>query len=225
MRELHGYHGEHRRDQHSEHSRHPLDAAHARDAAQSRDGTADARPKNAYEALTPKAREALKLKMLTDPEARKAARLSQGKLVREAYNPRHAAEQPNPQGPKPDHVPPETPERQRRTADRETNSALAEVDERTARLPDQAAKKQKSERSWLPRADTFKMLGGNSLAIASIAVGTDLISDTWEKVGISVVAAIAGNVTWANRRWKEKHGNRSEGGAGDQDDARPRDTA
>ena len=223
MRELHGYHGEHRRDQHGEHSRHARDAAHVRDVAHPRDGTSDARPKNAFESLTPEAREALKLKMLTDPEARKAARLRQGKLVQEAYNPKHAAEQLNPQKPKPELVPRET--RERRTADRETKAALAEVDERTARLPDQAAKKQKPERSWLPRADTFKMLGGNSLAIASIVVATDLIPDAWEKVGVSVVAAIAGNVTWANRRWKEKHGNRSEGRAGDQDDARPRDTA
>lgn len=225
MRELHDWH------ERGDHGR------HARDAHAPADGHAARAPEGPRHA----AHNSPKLRMLLDPAARIAEQLRYGETVA-GYSPKHAADQRKPadrdvdQGVRQaqgsdrprtsvteNRTPPEG--RERRTPDRETRDALAEVDQRTARLPEQSAKKQRPERSWLPRADTFKMLGGNSLALATIAVAAHLIPDTWERVGVTVVAAIAGNVTWANKRWKEKHGNRSEGRADDQDDARPRDTA
>jgi hypothetical protein len=187
MHELHGYHGEHRRHAH--------DATAATDASgkHARDRTHDVP----------------KFKVLLDPEARKAEHLRYRKAVDAAYEPKHAADQLKPQEEKPEHAPPETCERP--NADRETRAALAEVDERTARLPDQAAKKQKPERPWLPRADMVKAISDIGMLGTAFAVALGDASARWDAVAAAAVTAIVSNVAWVNRRWKEKHGDRPEG--------------
>src|SRR5580693_5716839 len=82
MRELHGRH---------EADRHPH--RHARDAA----AAADAPAARAHDAPKHAAHDSLKLKMLLDPEARKAEFLKYQKAVR-AYEARHAAGQGKPDG-------------------------------------------------------------------------------------------------------------------------------
>lgn len=116
MQELHGRH---------EADRHPH--RHAHDAVAATDAPAA------------RAHDSLKLKMLLDPEARKAEFLKYQKAVG-AYEARHAAGQGKSQEAMPEHASPET--REHAIKDRETRAALAEVDERTARLPVQAAKKE-----------------------------------------------------------------------------------
>jgi len=194
MRELRDWHGDHHR--------------HARDAA------ADAPAKHAADSP--------QLRVLRDPEVRKAEFFKYQKTVQE-YEAKHAAGQLKPQEAKPENAPPET--RERPSTDRETKAALAEVDERTARLPDQAAKKRKPERSWLPRADLVKAISDVGMLATAVAVALGDAPAKWDAVAASAVTAVVSNVAWANRRWKEKHGDRSEGRAGGQDDARPRDTA
>ena len=193
MRELHGRH---------EADRHPH--RHAHDAVAATDPPAA----RAHDAPKHAAHDSLKLKMLLDPEARKAEFLKYQKAVR-AYEARHAAGQGKPQEAKPEHASPET--REHAIKDRETRAALAEVDERTARLPVQAAKKEKPERSWLPRADMVKAVTDISMFATAIGAAIGGVSAKWDVVAVSAATAIVSNVAWANRRWKEKHGDRSEG--------------
>ena len=222
MRELHGYHGEHRR--------------HAHDAAAPTDAHGKHARDRAHDAPNHMSHDSPKFKILLDPEARKAEHLKYQQKVEAAeaeYAARHAKpkpgdqtrapEQRKPQEAKQEHAFPET--RERSSTDRETKAALAEVDERTARLPDQAAKKQKPERSWLPRSDIVKAISDIGMLATAVAVALGDAPAKWDAVAASAVTAVVSNVAWANRRWKEKHGDRSEDRAGDQDDARPRDTA
>jgi hypothetical protein len=202
MRELHDHHGEHRR--------------HAHDAA------ADTHLIRAHDAPKHAANDALKLRMLTDPAFRMAMRLKHQEKVEAAdaeYAAKHAKPKPSdqsrrperfrPQEPKPEHASPET--REGLGVDRETAAALAEVDGRTARLPDQAAKKRKPERSWLPQADVVQAISNVGMFITSVTVALGDIPQKWDAVAASGVVAVVSNVAWANRRWKEKHGDRSEG--------------
>jgi hypothetical protein len=184
MRELHGWH---------EANRDPR--RHAHDAA------ADAPGKHA-------AHDSPKFKVLLDPAVRTAEHLRHRKTV-DAYQAKHAAGQPKPQESKPEHAPPES--RERANEDREISAALAEVDERTTRLPVQAAKKEKPERSWLPRADMVKAVSDIGMLVTTIAVALGDASAKWDAVAAGAVTAVVSNVAWANRRWKEKHGDRSEG--------------
>jgi hypothetical protein len=193
MRELHG---RHEADRHPHRHAHDAFAATDAPAARPHDG-----PKHA-------AHDSLKLKMLLDPEARKAEFLKYQKAVR-AYEARHAAGQGKPQEAKPDHIPPET--REHAAKDRETRAALAEVDARSARLPVQAAKKEKPERSWLPRDDMVKAVTDTGMFATAIAAALGVVSAKWDVVAVSAATAIVSNVALANRRWKEKHGDRSEG--------------
>jgi hypothetical protein len=85
MRELHGYHGEHRRHAHDATAATDTPGKHARD----------------------RAHDAPKFKVLLDPEARKAEHLRYRKAVEAAYEPKHIGDQLKPQEEKPEHGPPE----------------------------------------------------------------------------------------------------------------------
>lgn len=150
--------------------------------------------------------------MLRDPEARKAARLAYQQKVEAAeagYAARHARPAPGdrprtpdqrgPREPDPEHAPPEPRDKPAgKIADRGKPSGRQREEGRTP------------ERPRLPKTDTVDMLARNGLAVASVAVAFNLLPDSWEKVAASVAAAVIGNVAWANRRWKERHGNRPE---------------
>src|ERR1700761_1297773 len=142
MRELHGYHGEHRRHAH--------DATPATDTPVTRahDG-----PKHA-------AHDSLKQRMLLDPEARKAEHLKYRQKVEAAeaeYAARHAKPKPGdqarapeqlkPQEPKPQHASPET-----------RDKPTTKIAQRREPGEQQELKQAKSERSWLPRADIVKAI-------------------------------------------------------------------
>jgi hypothetical protein len=194
MRELHGWHGDHGR--------------HARDAH----APADNRTPRAHDSPKHASHDAPKLRILLDPEFRKAERLKYQQKVEAAeaeYAARHAKPKANDQShtpeqlksqqPKPEHTPPET-------RDKPASKLAAKWDAPES----QREERRRPERSRLPRADTVQMLTGNGLAVVSIAAAFNLLPDSWEKVAASVVAAVVGNVAWGNRRWKDKHGNRPE---------------
>src|SRR6201996_9565889 len=140
MRELHGYHGEHRRHAHDAATDAPVTRAH--------DG-----PKHA-------AHDSLKQRMLLDPEARKAEHLKYRQKVEAAeaeYAARHAKPKPGdqarapeqlkPQEPKPQHASPET-----------RDKPTTKIAQRREPGEQQELKQAKSERSWLPRADIVKAI-------------------------------------------------------------------
>lgn len=150
--------------------------------------------------------------MLLDPEARKAARLTYQQKVEAAetgYAARHARPrdgsqarapgQPRPRESRPEHAPPES-----------RDQPAGKIDARTKSPERQEQKQEKPERSRLPRTDTVQMLSGNILAVATGAVALGLLPASWEKVTAGIASAVIGNITWANRRWKERHGNRPE---------------
>lgn len=184
MRELHGSHeGRHR---------------HAHDEV------VDAPGKHAGD----HARNQRKLEILSDPAARIAESLRLRKSVQE-YEAKHASGHLKPQKAKPEHAHPET--RERSSPDREIKAALAEVDNRTARLPDQAAKKRKPEHPWLPRADLAKAISDVGTFATAVTAALGGVPAKWDVVAVSGATAVVSNIALANRRWKEKHGDRSEG--------------
>src|ERR1700761_1780292 len=195
MRELHGYHGEHRRHAH--------DATPATDTPVTRahDG-----PKHA-------AHDSLKQRMLLDPEARKAEHLKYRQKVETAeaeYAARHAKPKPGdqarapeqlkPQEEKPEHASPET-----------RDKPTAKIAQRREPDEQQELKQAKSERSWLPRADIVKAISDIGMLGTAIAVALGDASARWDAVAAAGATAVVSNVAWANRLRKEKHGDRSEG--------------
>ena len=162
---------------------------HARDAA------ADAPGKHARD----QAHGPRKFEILSDPEARKAEHLKYRKTV-EAYEPKHAAGQLKPQEANPEHAPPETRDK--------PTSRIAKRREPTEQ---QELKQARPQRSWVPRADMVQAISNIGMVATSIAVALNDVPAKWEAVAASGVAAVVANVAWANRRWKEKHGDRSEG--------------
>jgi hypothetical protein len=195
MRELHGYHGEHRR--------------HARDQHVPADNAAT----RAHDSPKRAAQDALKLKMISSPEARKEARFDyeqKVKAVQAEYAARHAKPKPgdearlleqlNSQEPRPEHAPPETRDK---PANRIARRSLSE--------PKEAAGQAKRERSWLPRADAVKGISDIGMVATAFAVAFGDASARWDAVAAAGVSAVVSNIAWANRRRKEKHGDRSEG--------------
>jgi hypothetical protein len=183
MRELRDWHG------HGEH-RH----RHARDA------TADAPGKHARDAPKHAAHDGLKLKMLLDPEFRKAEHLRYRKTV-EAYEPKHAAGKLKPQEPNPEHAPPETRDK---PASRIASRDLPESKE--------AAWKRKRERSWLPSNETSGIVVSVDSLFTTINASYNIIPGKVEGIAAAAIGVVVAGVAWANKRREDKHrGDRPEG--------------
>ena len=170
MRELHDWYGDRHR--------------HARDAA------TDAHPKHAADSP--------QLRVLRDPEARKAEFFKYQKTVQE-YEAKHAAAQPKPQEAKPEYTPPET-----------RDKPASKIAERTKPPERQEQKQRKPERSRLPANDTTQMVAGIGIALSSVADALNVLPGKWDAVVASFLGAAVASVAWGNRRWKDKHGNRPE---------------
>lgn len=153
--------------------------------------------------------------VIRDPETRTVLSLEQRERVDaayEGYRPRHAKDQPESrarQGLAPDRTAPEAiPEH--RTADPETRAALAAVEERSAALPGQAAKKAKPERSWLPSNATAGFAVGIGLSLSAVADYLNFMPVKTEELVTAFLGTVISGVAWGNQRWKDKHGDRSE---------------
>ena len=159
-----------------------------------RDALADAPGKHARDhAHTPR-----KFEILHDSAARIAESLRHRKVVEE-YEAKHAAGQLKPQEAKPEAAPPETRDKLASKIAKKWDSPESQREER--RLP---------ERSWLPRADVVKAISDIGMLATTIAVALGDASAKWDAVAAGAVAAVVSNVAWANRRWKDKHGDRPE---------------
>lgn len=136
MRELHGYHGEHRRHAHDATAPADTHGKHARDRAHET-------PKHA-------SHDSPKFKILWDPAARKAEHLKYQQKVEAAeaeYAAKHAKPKPGDQPRSPEQVRPNETAAERKDVQNEAKAALAEVDNRTLPKPAQVedvAAKQKS---------------------------------------------------------------------------------
>jgi hypothetical protein len=171
---------------HGDHGRHAQDAA------------PDAHAKHAPDSPKHAAQDAMKLKMMTDPAARVAEHLRYRKVV-EAYEAQHAAEQLKPQEAKPEQAPPETRDKLARKIAEKWDSPESQREER-----------RKPERSWLPRADMVKAISDIGMLATTVAVALGDAAAKWDAVAACAATAVVSNVAWANRRWKEKHGDRPE---------------
>jgi hypothetical protein len=214
MRELHGYHGEHRR-----HARHAGDAIHGRNAtADAHIGRAPDAP--ARDSPERTAQDALKLEMLTNPEARKAAFLKNQRKIEAAeseYAARHAKsrpddrDRPQPEAKRP-HSQHELQERSPEHAPPETRDRPASKFEQRERSPEvQREDGRKPQRRWLPHADVVKAVTDVGTFATTIAVALGGASAKWEAVAATGAAAVVSNIIWANRRRKDKDGDRPEG--------------
>jgi hypothetical protein len=172
MRELHGWHGDRHR--------------HASDTA------ADAHAAGALDAL--------KRKMQTDPEARKAEFFRYQKVVQE-YEAKHAAEQLKPKEAQPEHAPPETRDK---PASRIASRDLPEHKE--------AASKRKQERSWLPSNETSQVAVSLDALFTAVNASYHIVPGKVDGIAAAAVGVVVAGVAWANKRWKDKHhGDRPEG--------------
>lgn len=181
MRELRDWHG------HGEH-RH----RHGHDA------TADAPSKHAGDPLEHAAHNELKLKMLLDPEARKAEHLRYRKTV-EAYEPKHAAGHLKPQEAKPQLGPPEVRDK--------PASAIAK-----RAIPEnrEALRQPRPERSRLPSNEVTQFAVSVGALASNVADALGMIPARADGLAVGTLAAVVAGVAWGNKRWKDKHGDRPE---------------
>jgi hypothetical protein len=166
MRELRDWHGDRHR--------------HARDAA------ADVHAKHAADSP--------RLRVLSDPEVRKAEFFKYQKIVQE-HEAKHATGRLKPQEAKPEHAPPET-----------RDKPAGKIAERTKPPERQEQKQRKPERSRLPANDTTQMVAGIGIAVSSVADALNILPGKWDAVAASFLGAAVASVAWGNRRWKDRHG-------------------
>jgi hypothetical protein len=194
MRELHGWHADHGR--------------HARDAHAPADNpvtrTRDS-PKHA-------AQDALKLRMLLDPEARKAARLAYRQKVEAAeagYAARHARPRPGDQARPPGELKPGEPEPEHASAGARDRPA-SEIAARRKPLDWQREERRRPERPRLPANETTQMAAGIGVTLSSVADALNVLPGRWDAVAASFPGAAVAGVAWGNKRWKDRHGHRPE---------------
>jgi hypothetical protein len=198
MRELHGYHGEHRRHAHNAAAPADTHGKHARDRAN------DA-PKHA-------SHDAPKFKILRDPEARKAEHLKYQQKVEAAeaeYAAKHAKPKPGDQSRAPEQLKPQErgPEHTPPEARDKPTSRLAE---KWDSPESQREERRRPERSRLPANEATQMVAGIGVAISSVADALNVLPGRWDAVAASFLGALVAGVAWGNKRWKDKHGNRPE---------------
>jgi hypothetical protein len=198
MRELHGYHGEHRRHAHDAAAPADTHGRHARDRA--------------HEAPKHASHDAPRFKILRDPEARKAEHLKYQQKVEAAeaeYAARHAKPKPGDQSRAPERLKPQEAESEHSPPESRDKPA-SKIDERTKALESQREDRRTPERPRLPKNDTAQMVAGYSIAFASVADAVNILPGRWDAVLAGFLGAAVATVAWANRRWKEKHGHRPE---------------
>jgi hypothetical protein len=194
MRELHGWHGDHGR--------------HARDTH----APADSPVTRTHDSPKHAAHDTPKLRMLLDPEARKAARAAYQQKVEAAeaeYVGRHARPRPGDQGrppgqlepgePKPDRVSPEARDR-----------PASEIAGRRKSLDWQREERRRPERSRLPGNETTQVVAGIGVTLSSVADALNVLPGRWDAVAASFLGAAVAGVAWGNKRWKDRHGHRPE---------------
>jgi hypothetical protein len=197
MRELHGYHGEHRRHAHDAAAPTEASGRHARDRAH------DA-PKHA-------SHDAPRFKILWDPEARKAEHLKYQQKVEAAeaeYAAKHAKPKPGdqvrvpgqrkPQEAKPEHALPET-----------RDKPASAIGKRAIPEHREAHRQPRPERSRLPSNEAAQFVVSIGALASSVADAFGMIPARVDGIAAGTLAAVVAGVAWGNKRWKDRHGDRS----------------
>jgi hypothetical protein len=155
-----------------------------------RDSVVDVHPKHAADPP--------RFQVLRDAQVRIAETLRYRNAVQE-YEAKHAAGHLKPQEAKPEHAPPENRDKPTSKLAKKWDSPESQQEER-----------RRPERSWLPRADAVKAISDFGILATTIAVALGDAAARWDAVAAGAATAVVSNVAWANRRWKEKHGDRPE---------------
>jgi hypothetical protein len=194
MRELHGWHGDH--------GRYARDAPADKPAARVHDS-----PRHA--------KDALKLRMLLDPEARKAARLAYEEKVKAAeaeYAARHAKPEASDQARASDRLKPQEPKPEQALPGARDKPA-SRIADRDLPLRKEAEWRQKHERSWLPSNETSQVVVSIDALFTAINSSYHIVPGKVDGIAAAALGVVVAAVAWANKRWKDehKHGDRPEG--------------
>lgn len=138
-----------------------------------------------------------KLEILSDPAARVAESLRYRKSVQE-YQAKHAPDQLKPQEAKSEHTPPET-------LDKPT-SAIAKRAIPEAR---EARRQPRPERPRLPSNEATQFAVSIGALASNVADVLGLIPSRADGLAVGTLAAVVAGVAWGNKRWKDRHGDRS----------------
>jgi hypothetical protein len=144
------------------------------------------------------AHNARKLEILSDPAARIAESLRLRKSVQE-YEAKHAAGHLKPQEAKPEHARLET-----------RDNPTSKLAKKWHPPENQREERRPPERSWSPRAERVRANSDIGLLVVAVAVAIGYAPAKWEAVAVCAANAVVSHVALANKRWKEKHGDRPE---------------
>jgi hypothetical protein len=75
----------------------------------------------------------------------------------------------------------------------------------------EAAWKRKPERSWLPSTEASQVAVSVDALFSVINASYHVIPGKIEGIAAAALGVVVAGVAWANKRWKDKHGDRPEG--------------
>lgn len=75
----------------------------------------------------------------------------------------------------------------------------------------EAAWKRKPERSWLPSSETSQVAVSLDALFSVINASYHIIPGKIDGIAAASLGVVVAGVAWANKRWKDKHGDRPEG--------------
>jgi hypothetical protein len=110
-----------------------------------------------------------------------------------------APEQPRPQQAKPDHAPAEPRDK---PAERIASRDLSEGKEE--------ARRQKPERSWLPSNETSQVVVALDGLFTTVNASCHILPGKVDGIAAAALGVVVAGVAWANKRWKDKYGDRPE---------------
>lgn len=139
-----------------------------------------------------------KLEIVSDSAARIAESLRLRKSVQE-YEAKHAAAHPKPQEAKPEHAPLEN-----------RDKPTSQLAKKWHPPENQEAERRRPERSWPPRTERVRAISDVGLLATAVVVAIGYAPAKWEAVAVCAANAVVSHVALANKRWKEKHGDRPE---------------
>jgi hypothetical protein len=85
------------------------------------------------------------------------------------------------------------------------------IAKRLASEQQEKARQRKPERSWLPSNETAQFTASIGALASVVADVVNFMPAKVDAIAASALAAVVTGVAWGNKRWKDKHGDRSEG--------------
>jgi hypothetical protein len=84
------------------------------------------------------------------------------------------------------------------------------IDSRAISEHKEEARRQKPERSWLPSNETTQVAVSVSTLFSIISNVYHIMPDKPDAIAAGALGVVLSGVAWANKRWKDKHGDRPE---------------